>query len=265
MGGSASRPTYHCVDRRPTRTTSAPSPTLRTSPTVCGCTAPGIVATEALGIGAVHDGEAEVLVDPGLGGGGVLGVDREPGSELEAGGLGDRAEAIAVGPGALGVDVVGGDGRDAAPVVDAGVEQHPEVVGEVGRRLEVDLRREDQAGEGDGLEVGVGGAGRGLVHGGAGLGQEVLDDHLLHVAPAGVAGGDGLERLDAVGPVLAEADEDPGGERNGELAGRLERGEPALGLLVGAAAVGVEVGVAATRASSPATATPPAGPASSSR
>lgn len=44
------------------------------------------------------------------------------------------------------------------------------------------------------------------------LGQEVLDDHLLHVAPAGVAGGDGGERLDAVGAALAEADQDAGRE-----------------------------------------------------
>ena len=36
------------------------------------------------------------------------------------------------------------------------------------------------------------------VHRGAGLRQEVLDDHLLDVAVAGVAGGDGHERVDAI-------------------------------------------------------------------
>jgi hypothetical protein len=45
-----------------------------------------------------------------------------------------------------------------------------------------------------------------------GLGQEVLDDHFLDVAPAGVALGDGLERFHAVGTVLADADQDAGGK-----------------------------------------------------
>ena len=54
---------------------------------------------------------------------GELGVDREPGRQLEAGGLGGGAQHVEGGPRALGVDVVGGDRRDAAPVVDAGVEQ----------------------------------------------------------------------------------------------------------------------------------------------
>src|SRR2546423_553939 len=66
------------------------------------------------------------------------------------------------------------------------------------------------------------------VHCGAGLGQEVLDDHLLHVAVAAVAGGDGLQGLEAVGPALADADEDPGGEGDGQLTRRLERGQAAL-------------------------------------
>jgi hypothetical protein len=62
----------------------------------------------------------------------------------------------------------------------------------------VHLGREDDAGQRDGLEVLVGGAGRVAVHGRVGLRQEVLDDHLLHVTPAAVGGGDGLEGSDAV-------------------------------------------------------------------
>ncbi len=65
------------------------------------------------------------------------------------------------------------------------------------------------------------------------FGQEVLDDHLLHVPVASVEVGDGLEGLDAVGPGLADADEDPGGEGDGQLAGGLEGGEAPLGGLVG--------------------------------
>ena len=55
---------------------------------------------------------------------------------------------------------------------------------------------------------------RRVVHRGALLRQEVLDDHLLHVAVPRVRLRDRDERGDAVGTVLADADEDPGGERD---------------------------------------------------
>ena len=95
--------------------------------------------------------------------------------------------------------------------------------------------------ERDGLEEVVGRAGRRAVHRGAGLREEVLDDHLLHVPVAGVGGGDRHERVDPIGDRLADAHEDPGGERDLEPAGGLERGQPTGGDLVGRAAVAVEV------------------------
>ena len=81
-----------------------------------------------------------------------------------------------------------GRGAATAQLVDAGV-------GGLGVR-------DDQFGalQRDGLEVDVERAGGRRVHGGAGLGQEVLDDHLLHVAVPAVAGRDRLEGFDAVGP-----------------------------------------------------------------
>ena len=69
------------------------------------------------------------------------------------------------------------------------------------------------------------------------LGQEVLDDHLLHVAVAPVGGGDGEERLEPLDPGLADADQDPGGERHPGPARGLQRGQPSLGRLVGGAGV----------------------------
>ncbi len=51
-----------------------------------------------------------------------------------------------------------------------------------------------------------------LGHGGPRLGEEVLDDHLLDVAEARVGGGDGLEGGQLSRPVVADADQDPGGE-----------------------------------------------------
>ena len=202
-----------------------------------------VVAPEALGVGAVEDREAQRRVEPAVGLQGPLGVDRQAGGQREAAGLGDVAQAVEVGPRALRVDVVGGDGGDAAPVVDAGVEEGAEVVAQVGRGLEVDVGREDQAGGGDRPQVVVGRAGRRVAHDGQRLGQEVLDDDLLHVTVAGVAVGDGPQGVEAVLAALADADQDPGRERDGQLAGGLQRRQPTLGGLVGRVAVAVEVAV----------------------
>src|SRR5438045_2184737 len=64
-------------------------------------------------------------------------------------------------------------------------------------------------------------------HGRARLGAEVLDDHLLDVAVAAVDGLDGGQRLQPLGPGLADADQDPGGEGDGQLPRRLQGGQPA--------------------------------------
>src|SRR3546814_19259069 len=80
------------------------------------------------GLAAVEHREAQTFVEEPLRCQCVLGVDREPWCEGEATGLGVRTEAVEGRPGPLRVDVVGRDRRDAAPVVDAGVEQH-----EIGR------------------------------------------------------------------------------------------------------------------------------------
>ena len=104
-----------------------------------------------------------------------------------------------------------------------------------------------------------GGHGAVGAHRGAGLGQEVLDDDLLHVPVPGVARRDRLERLDPVDLVLADADQDAGGEGDRELARRLEGGQPTLGRLVRARRGGRPGRGAATRSSSPGTARPCAG------
>ena len=128
--------------------------------------------------------------------------------------------------------MVGGDRRHPTPVVDTGVEQDAEVVAQIRWCLEVDVVRQDHAGQRDGVEVVVVGARRCVVHRGAVLRKEVLDDHLLHVPVTRVGGGDGLERGDAVVAVLADSDEDAGGERDRQLARGFERRQPAVGCLV---------------------------------
>ena len=52
----------------------------------------------------------------------MFGVDGEAGSQYEAFGFGDIAEEVEGWPRALGIDVIGSDGGDTAPVVDTGIE-----------------------------------------------------------------------------------------------------------------------------------------------
>ena len=73
-----------------------------------------------------------------------------------------------------------------------------------------------------------------VVHGRPRLGEEVLDDHLLHVAVGAVGVGDGRQGADPLGARLADPDQDARGEGDGERAGRLQGGEPSLGVLSGA-------------------------------
>ena len=198
---------------------------------------------QALGVGRVEDREPHRLGQPPLGIGGELGVEGEAGGKREAGRLGGSPQDLQGRPGPLGIDVVGRHRRDTAPVVDPRVEQGAELVRQVRWGLEVDIVGQHQPGGGDGPQELVGGARGEGVHRGPRLGQEVLDDHLLHVPMAGVAGGDGGERRQPVGPALADPDQEAGGEGDGSHAGRFQGGQPALGRLVGRRPVGGQVRV----------------------
>ena len=167
----------------------------------------GVVTAQRLGVRPVEDREADGRVEPAVGRGGVLGVDGQSRREREPARLGRLAQRVDGRPRAFGVDVVDGHGRDATPVVDARVEQvaQPVGVGEVRRRLHVHVGRQHEPGQRDRAQVVLGRARVGGPHGGAGLGQEVLDDHLLHVAVPAVALGDRLQRVEPVGLGLADA------------------------------------------------------------
>jgi hypothetical protein len=107
-------------------------------------------------------------------------VDGEALAQGETGCRGAGGEFADVWPGPLRVDVVGGDGRYAAPVIDASPE-HESVLGvdQVGRRLDTHPRAEDELGDRDGRGEVVKLRVRHVAHRGMRLGPEVLDDDLL--------------------------------------------------------------------------------------
>ena len=174
-----------------------------------------MVSAEPLGIGGILHGKAQRLVQPPIGIEGELGVDGQPGSQRVAGGLGGIAQDPECRPGPLRIDVVGRDRGHAAPVVDSGRHQGAQVVGEVRGSLQVDLGGKEQTSGGDGPEELVGRTRRVAVHRGPGLGEEVLDDHLLDVTVPGMAGGDGGQCVEPVLAGLTDADQESGGEGDG--------------------------------------------------
>ena len=168
----------------------------------------------------------------------VLRVDGEPRRELEPGRPRRRLEPLELGPRRLRVDVVDRHRRDAAPVVDAGVEQPREVVvGEVRRRLDAHLRAEDEPRGRRRPQELVERRLRRVDHLRPGLRAEVLDDHLLDVPVALVEVADREQRVDPLLPRLADADEDPRREGDAQLAGQPDRLQPHGRALVGRAEV----------------------------
>ena len=153
-------------------------------------------------------------------------------------------EEVERGPGPFGVHVVDGDRGDAAPVVDARVEERApgRRTGSGGAWTWTSGGRTSRATAMVHAQL-LGRAGRVVVHGRPRFGEEVLDDHLLDVAVGAVGVGDGRQGPHPLGARLADPDEHAGGEGDGQLAGGLEGGQPALGGLVGRSAVAGQVGV----------------------
>ncbi len=201
----------------------------------------GIVAPESFGVAAIEDREAHALVEPPLRVERELRVHRQPGCQREAFCLRHLAQAVECRPRPLGIDVIGRHRRHATPVVDARVEQQPEVVAQVGRRLHMNVGRQQHTRQRDGIEILVRRERRRVVHRGAFLREEVLHDDLLHMSVPRVRLRDRDERFSAVAPVLADADEDPCRERDGRRPGGFERRESPVGGLVGRTSMAVEV------------------------
>ena len=107
------------------------------------------------------------------------------------------AQVLDLGPGTLGVHVVGRHRGDTAPVVDTGREQARDLlrVREIGRSLHRHRRTQQQPGDGDRREVLLLTEVRRAAHRRVLLGPEVLHDALLHRA---VLPRDVTDRQDAV-------------------------------------------------------------------
>jgi hypothetical protein len=201
----------------------------------------GVVASESFRVAAIEDREAHALVEPPLRVERELRVHRQPGCQRESFRLRHLAQALECRPRPLRIDVIGRHGRHATPVVDARVEQHPEVVAQVGWRLHMNVGRQQHTRQRDGIDILVRRERRRVVHRGAFLREEVLHDYLLHMSVPRVRLRDRDERFSAVAPVLADADEDPCRERNGRRPRGFERRESPVGGLVGRTSMAVEV------------------------
>ena len=157
------------------------------------------VAREAFEVGGDEHRGADVGVQPLVGPPDELGIHGEPRREHEARGFRRVAQPVERGPRSFRIHVVDRQRRHATPVVDPGGQQGCEIVAQVRWRLEVHVGGQDQPGDRDRPKELVRGARFGAVHRGAGLRQEVLDDHFLDVPVLEVGVRNRDECLDALG------------------------------------------------------------------
>ena len=197
---------------------------------------PVVDARRAFAVDQIVHRLAQTLIDPAHGILRVGRIDRETFGQGLAGGAGRGVQHAQMRPRRFGIDVIGRHRRDAAPVVDAGGDQTAERAGaEIGRRLNVHRRFEDQPRDGDSPQMIVKVGRGGIRHPRAGLGPEVLHDHLLKVTVEIVEIAQRQQRVDALLARLADADQNAGGERHRIFAGKTNGLDPRRGLFVGRA------------------------------
>src|SRR5215467_12510457 len=193
------------IGRRSRETQSSEPSTLPATPAFMGFLDETALVDQGL------DARAQAFVQV-LGARRELWIDREALAQDEALALGRAPELGDQRPRFLWVDVIEGQRRDASPVVEARRQQaRIDVRREVRRRLDVHVGAENEPRHREGPQKVVErGLGR-VAHGNARLGPEVLDDDLLDVAMLFVKVTDGDERVYALAPRLADADEQAGG------------------------------------------------------
>ena len=201
--------------------------------------APRVEPRHAVGIDAVQYRLAKRRIEPARSIAGERGIDRKPLGELHARGLGCSLHHPQVRPRRFGIDVVRRDRRNPAPVVDPGSDHPAQRTGtEIGRRLDVHVRLEDQTRHGDGPEMVLDLRRCDLLHARAGLGPEILDDDFLDMTVRVVQVAQRKQRVDALLARFADADQNPRRERHAALAGQTHGFEARGGNLVGRAEMG---------------------------
>lgn len=190
------------------------------------------------GVGEGPDVRQEARVEPRLAPRHELRVHTQAFAQLEPGGAGPLGEFLDLRPGPLGVHMVDGERRHAAPVVDPGGDQ-PLVlaVDEVRRGLDAARRAHDVPGDGHRGDQLVQLRVRHAAHRGVRLGAEVLDDQFLDavVRPGHLPQRE--ERLRALLVRLPDPDEDSGREGDGGTARVLQDPQPDRRFLVRGAVV----------------------------
>ena len=195
---------------------------------------PVVVAPQAARRAHRQHARTQRRIDPGL----VVDVariDREPLGQHLAVARAFGRERVELRPRPLGIHVVGRDRRDAAPVVDARLDQAAIArLLQVGRRLDRQRVAEDQARDGDGPQQLVERRLGRIGHARVGLGLEVLDDDFLQVAVRAVQVAQRHQRLDPLLARLADADQDARGEGHLRLPAASSVASRSAGTLSGA-------------------------------
>src|SRR5213592_3226766 len=156
-----------------------------------------------------------------------LGIDREALAEDEAHALGGAAQLRDQRPRLLGVDVVGRERRDTAPVVEPRGEQaRVDARREIRRCLNVHLGPEQEPCDGERTEQVRERRLRLISHRDARLRAEVLDDDLLDMTVPLVEVADRGEGVHPLALGLADADENARRERDRELPRERDRPGP---------------------------------------
>ena len=195
---------------------------------------PALLPREAFRIDRPSHRRRERPIEPAIGFEGVSRVDREAFHENLARGGAAPGERFDLRPGRLGIDVVGRDRRDPAPVVEARRDQIGVCLGaQIGRCLDAHRRAEHDTRGGDGPGEVFRGRLRRVGHPRSWLRPEILDDDFLDMPVLALDIGDREQRIEAFEPRLSDTDKDARGEGNGELARLSDRREPRFGPLVG--------------------------------
>ena len=177
---------------------------------------------------------AQGRVDPGLGRAGVGGIDRQSLDQLLARRSGGALKHLQMRPRRFRINVVGGDGRNPAPIVDAGFNEPVQRAGaQIGRRLDVHVRRKYQPRHRDGPQMLLGRRRGRFGHAGSRLGPEVLHDDFLDMPMGVVQVAKRQQRFDSFAAGLADADEDARGEGHALLPRHADGCEARRRVLVG--------------------------------